>query len=119
MAALGTPSSPFGCLVFGAVMLIASVAELVFFVFRPSCARRFRIHVCWGFGSSGPPVSRIGGAAWGLLFGAFGAAAILNGYLGVLSNYWTLRILLSSFVIVCLAGILDSWTYKRSRQTER
>src|SRR2546422_7851399 len=104
------PLTPTGCLIFGVVLLLFCVLEFVIVIFQPRrLLKRRWLRPRWGYHGEGAPVSRIGGAAWGLLFGAFGVASILNGYLGVLPSSRVLPILFGAFGLVLLAGVYDTW----------
>jgi hypothetical protein len=117
MFGTGLPLSPLGCLIFGAAALGLGVVEIIVVAIQPKWwTKRRGLHARWGFGSSlGPPVSRIGGTAWGLSLSVVGATSILNGYLGVLSRALVMPILLSAFFLVFIAAIIDNWRYKRRK----
>jgi formate-dependent nitrite reductase membrane component NrfD len=110
------PLTPRGCLFVGVVLLFVCALHLVIVIFQPrSLLKRRWLRPRWGYHSPDAPVSRIGGAAWGLAFGAFGATSILNGYLAVLPNSRVLPILFGAFGLVLAAGVYDSWLRKRKR----
>jgi hypothetical protein len=91
------------------IMLALCGVEFFIAIFQPRFIRRFRIS--WGRFGGGVPVSRIGFAAWGLAFGIFGLAAILNGC-GVLSSSHVPFMLLAGFLVVVTAGFYDTYRYK-------
>ena len=103
-------SQPRDC--FGVAIIMLTICAIHFYVviFQPSLLRRFR--VSWGRFGGGVPVSRLGGAAWGLAFGIFGLAAILAGY-GVLPNSRVPFVLLAGFLVVVAAGFYDTFKHRR------
>ena len=92
------------------IMLTICAINFYVVIFQPRLLRRF--HISWGRFGGGVPVSRLGGAAWGLAFGIFGLAAILNGY-GMLSNSQVPFMLLAGFLVVAAAGFYDSYKHRR------
>jgi hypothetical protein len=106
--------TPIECLVIGTVLFLICGLEFVVVLFQPRRWTRWR----WGEGD-GPRVSRVGGAAWGIFFGIFGAVAILNGYLAVLPSSRVLPILFAAFGLVCIAGFYDTFLDWRRRRRRR
>jgi hypothetical protein len=92
------------------VMLAICGLNFSVVIFKPSLLRRF--HVSWGRFGGGVPVSRLGFATWGLAFGIFGLAAVLNGN-GVLSSSHVPFLLLAGFLVVVAAGFYDSVKHRR------
>jgi len=117
----GTPLSPIGCLLVGTLLLVFGVFVFIIVAIQPGWLRRRRyFHARWGFGSSsGAPVSRLGGMAWGLAFAAFGAVSVFNGYCGILPKSRVFPILFAAFGLVFVAGIADSYKHKRRGLTRR
>ncbi len=91
-------------------MLTIAALSFSVVIFQPQLLRRF--HIRWGRFGGGVPMSRLGGAAWGLAFGIFGLAAILAGY-GVLPNSRVPFMLLAGFLVVVAAGFYDTFKHRR------
>ena len=97
-----------GCLLGGLGCLLVSLLEFVVVIFWPGSLKRWH----WGRSGGGPPVSRIGGASWGIFFGAIGAAIILDGYYMVLPSYGAGIILLAGFIQLIVASVYDTNSHK-------
>jgi hypothetical protein len=98
------------CQTVAIIMLTICAIQFYVIIFQP----RFfhRLHIRWGRFGGSVPVSRLGGAAWGLAFGIFGLAAVLNGY-GVLSSSHVPFMLAAGFVVAAAAGFYDTYKHKR------
>jgi hypothetical protein len=101
--------SPKGCLIMGIVCLAVGILEFAVIAFYP----RFLKRVHWGRFGGGPPMSRIGAAAWGVFFVAFGIAMIMNGYFRALSSFGVGMVLLAGFIQLFAAGFYDMFRHKR------
>ena len=102
-------SSQPDCRAVAIIMLVLCAVEFYIAIFQPHFIRRFRIR--WGRFGGGVLVSRLGFAAWGLAFGIFGLAAILNGC-GVLSDSGVPFFLVTGFLVVVAAGFYDTYRNK-------
>ena len=101
--------SPKECLIKGIVFLVVAILEFAVVIFRPHYLKQAR----WGRFDGGPPMSRIGGASWGVAFCAFGIVAILNGYFSVLSGLGVGLILLVGSIQLFAAGFYDWLRHQR------
>ena len=98
------------CRTVAIIMLALCAVEFYIAIFQPPFIRRFRIS--WGRFGGSVPVSRLGFAAWGLAFGIFGLAAILNGC-GVLPSSDVPFMLVAGFLVVVAAGFYDTFIHRR------
>jgi hypothetical protein len=93
-------------------MFTLAAINLSVVIFWPQLLRRFR--VSWGRFGGGVPVSRLGGASWGLAFAVFGLAAMLAGF-GTISNSQVPIILFAGFLVVVVAGLFDTYRHNRKK----
>lgn len=89
--------------------MLAGLLEFAVVIFWPRFLQGWR----WGRAGGGPPISRIGGAAWGIFFGAIGVALILDGYFMVLPSYGAGIILLAGFIQLFAASVYDTNRHRR------
>ena len=96
--------------VFGIIMLVACVLTFVVVIFLPQFLRG----ITWGSrhfgGSSGVPMSRLGGAAWGFGFGIIGFSEVLKDH-GVISSSGQEVMLVGAIVVIAAAGFYDKYRY--------
>jgi hypothetical protein len=91
-------------------MFSLSAINSTVIIFWPQLLRRFR--VSWGRFGGGVPVSRLGGASWGVALAIFGLAALLAGF-GKISNSQVPIFLIAGFLVIVAAGFYDSYRHKR------
>jgi hypothetical protein len=90
---------PKGCLIAGIICLAPGLLEFAVIAFYPRFLERWH----WGRSGGGPPVSRIGAAAWGVFFIALGMTVIFD--VGI--------ILLAGLIQLFAAGFYDTFRHKR------
>lgn len=94
-------------LIMGIVFLVVAFVEFAIVIFWP----RYLERVSWG--RVGAPMSRFGGASWGVAFCALGLWKILNGYFSVLSSFEANMILLAGLIQLVAAWFYDTFLQKR------
>jgi hypothetical protein len=102
--------SPRACLILGVILIALGGVEIAVVTFRPDWWKRAGFR--WKHARR-PLVSRFSGFATGLFFVAFGATAILDGYLGVLSQAGAAGLLFTTFGLCVLGAIVDCFCRDR------
>jgi hypothetical protein len=97
------------CRTVAIIMLVLAGFNFFIAIFQPRFLHKFRIR--WGRFGGNVIVSRLGFAAWGLAFGIFGLAAILNGC-GMLSNAQVPFMLLAGFLVIAAGGFYDTYRHR-------
>jgi hypothetical protein len=100
--------SPKEFLIMGIFFLVVAFVDFAVVIFWPRYLKGFS----WLNNSGGTPMSRFGGASWGVAFCASGLWMVLYGYFSVLSSFEADMILLVGLIQLVVAWFYDTLLQK-------